>query len=297
MTDLPRIRAMLAEEAPPPVMLMRLMLTGLPAAAVVEALRALAAEDPRRAGLLALAESSRQGLATLERLVASGADHLPAASAADGVAATRAMFDRLVALSPEASVAAYSLGDPARLEAATEEVVAWLRRQGLLDPPPRILDMGCGIGRFCAALAPLARQVAGLEVSGAMARAAAARLAGIPNASVVVGSGHDLAAFADAAFDLVLAVDVFPYLVQASPAFAATHLREAARVLRPDGRLVILNYSYRDLATDLGELPVRAAEAGLGLQLTEKRAFLQWDAAAFVLHRNKIGTEAQPSRA
>jgi SAM-dependent methyltransferase len=297
MTDLPRIRAILAEEAPPSVLLMRLMLTGLSADAVLDALRALADGDAQWAPLLALAQSSRDGLATLGRMVASGAEHGPAASAADGVAAARAMFDRLVAVSPEASVAAYSLGDPARLEAATAEVVAWLRGRGLLDPPPRLLDLGCGIGRFCAALAPLARQVVGLEVSEAMARRARARLAGMGGASVLVGSGHDLAALADGSFDLILAVDAFPYLVQASPALAAGHLREAARLLRPDGHLVILNYSYRGLDADLRELPVHAREAGLEPVLTGERPFLQWDGAVFLLHRSKFGPEPQPSRA
>jgi SAM-dependent methyltransferase len=297
MTDVPRIRAILEEEAPPAILLMRLMLAGLGTGAVMEALRALAAEDPRRAGLLALADSSREGLARLERMVASGADHLPAASAAEGVAAAREMFDRLVALSPEASVAAYSLGDPVRLQAATDEVVAWLRGQGLLDPPSRILDLGCGIGRFCSALAPLARHVVGIEVSAGMARTARTRLSDMPNASVLVGSGHNLAAFRDGAFDLILAVDVFPYLVQASTELAAGHLREAARLLSPDGRLVILNYSYRGFEADRRDLPVQARSAGLQLSLSEKRAFLQWDGAAFMLQRNKIGTEGQPSRA
>ena len=60
-------------------------------------------------------------------LDASEVDHAAAAPDEVGaLAAIRDQFDRAAALSPEAGVAAYSLGDPRVLEAATAELVAWL---------------------------------------------------------------------------------------------------------------------------------------------------------------------------
>ncbi len=77
----------------------------------------------------------------------AGAVHGGEADPATAIAASRAMFDRLVAISPEASVAAYTLGDAGLLRAATDELVRWLERQDLLSGRPVVLDPGCGIGR------------------------------------------------------------------------------------------------------------------------------------------------------
>jgi SAM-dependent methyltransferase len=197
------------------------------------------------------------------------------------------MFDRLVAVSPEASVAAYSLGDPALLAAATAEVVAWLDGLGLLADRPRVLDLGCGIGRIAEALAPRAAGVLGLDIAPAMVAAARARCGDRPGLRFEACAGDDLAGIADSAFDLVLAADVFPYLAQAG--LAARMLAEAARVLRPGGHLAVLNFSYRGLAEDRAELPGLAAGAGLSLCLDGGRPLRSWDAAAFLLQRDAPG--------
>ena len=257
-------------DAPAPVALMRLMLAGGTAEDVIARLRS----DPpsaRRDAMLALAEESLDGLRALERMVAAGADH----ARMDSVGAARAMFDRLVALSQEASVAAYSLGDPALLARATGEVVDWLRGLGLLAGRPAVLDLGCGIGRFLGALDADAKFVVGVEVSEAMARAAQAR---VPGAMVVRGAGRDLAMLRDAAFDLVLAVDVFPYLVSAG--LAEGHVREAARVLRAGGSLVVLNWSYGE-----GEVEEVARRAGFEVRVSGVRPFGGWDGVGYVLRR------------
>ena len=273
-----------------PVALMRLLLSGLTAAALVEGLAAMRApRGPASAGLAALvdlARRQRDNLALLERMVAAGADHRPAASAEEGIAASRAMFDRLVRISPEASVAAYSLGDPALLEAATREVVDWLRGLGPLEGRPAVLDLGCGIGRLAAALAPQAGRVLGLDVSPGMVEAARARCGGVPELRFAVCSGRDLAEQGDAAFDLVLAVDVFPYLVQADLALAERHVAEAARVLRPGGSLVVLNFSYRGEEADRQDLARMAARSGLAVRRGGVRPLRLWDGLAFWLQRS-----------
>ena len=64
------------------------------------------------------------------------------------------------------------------------------------------------------------------------------------NIALLRSSGRDLALFRDASFDLVYAVDTFPYLVLSGGDFAERHMRDIARVLRPLGTLLVLNYSY-----------------------------------------------------
>jgi SAM-dependent methyltransferase len=280
-----------------PVALMRLLLTGVPAGALLAALAELPPEAARRlAGLLALARGHAGGLAVLERMVRAGAEHGPAASAEAGIAASRAMFDRLVGISPEASVAAYSLGDPALLDQATREILDWLRGLGLLRGRPEVLDLGCGIGRMAAALAPEAGGVLGLDLSPRMVEAARQRCAGLAGLEFRTCTGQDLAPLGAAGFDLVLAVDVFPYLAQAGLALAERHIREAARVLRPGGSLVILNFSYRGLETDRADLTRLAAQAGFDLLRNGTRELRLWDAAAFWLRRPPAGRPAERCR-
>lgn len=251
------------------IALMRLLLTGLSAAALPEVLAG-------RPALLAVAQRHGAGLARVEGMVRAGAAH----GAGTGLDATRAMFDRLVAISPEASVAAYSLGDPATLAAATAELVAWLRAEGLLAGRPRVLDLGCGIGRVAAAIAPEAEAVLGLDISPGMIATARARHAGLPGLDFGTCSGRDLAGLADAGFDLVLAVDVFPYVVQAGA--EAGLLAEIGRVTRPGGSVVILNWSYEGAETPA--LPVAAA--GLAPEAMAARPFRLWDAEVFRLRRS-----------
>jgi len=291
MTASPRpvLEAYLSGAISAPVALMRLLLPGASVAAVSAMLERWAAEAPdgasgeRLRGLLNLARRHRDGLGLLERVVRAGAAHGGEADPAAAVAASRAMFDRLVAISPEASVAAYSLGDPGLLRAATDELVGWLRCQGLLAGRPAILDLGCGIGRLAAALAPHAAEVTGLDVSPGMIAAARQRCGGFGNLRFAVCSGHDLTGIADMSHDLVLAVDVFPYLVAGGAALAARHVAEAARVLRHGGSLVILNFSYRDDAADRRDAAAMAAQAGFSLCRHGTRELALWDGAAYWL--------------
>jgi SAM-dependent methyltransferase len=98
-------------------------------------------------------------------------------------------------------------------------------------------------------------------------------------------SGKDLAGLATASCDLVIAVDVFPYLVQGGLELAAGMIAEAARVLRPGGELLILNFSYRDVAMDRRDMPAIAAASGFELLLNGRRGFVLWDGAIFRMRR------------
>ena len=277
----------LAGRISPQVAVARMLLAGDDAATIGAALDAAPpgpAVDAMRA-LVAGRESGLDALAAEVRTTA--AEHNAAGSTpAEGVARIAAFFDRAVSHSPEASVALYSLGDPAILAAATAEIVAWLAAQRLLPVGADVLDLGCGIGRVAAALAPHCRSVLGVDVSAGMVAEASTRLAAIPNVTVRRTAGEDLDWLEPGSLDLVLAIDSFPYIVQTGAETALRHVRGAARALRPGGALCVLNLSYRDdAAADRADAAHWAAETAMQLREAWSRPFQLWDGTAFVFVR------------
>jgi SAM-dependent methyltransferase len=254
-------------------------------APVKSLLERLATVRPECRALARLAAQNETGLAQVSAALAAGlAEPAPAGEAA--IAAFRARFDRAVAAAPEASVALYSLGSPAILARATAEIIARFAQWRLLGPGRRVLDIGCGIGRVAAALAPLIGAITGIDISPAMIAEARRRCQGLANVGFRQCDGADLADFADASFDLVLAIDSFPYLVAAGPAVVERHFADVARLLAPGGAFVILNFSYGgDLAADRRDVARLAAASGLAVRLLGARAFALWDGAAFLLVR------------
>jgi len=279
----------LAARISPEVAVARMLLAGTAADGIVAGLARHRSEDARWAAMARLVEGRAGALDRLAAEVnANGAQH--DASGDDGVARIAAFFDRAVAHSPEASVALYSLGDPAILAQATAEIVAWLESNALLRPAADVLDLGCGIGRVAAELAPRCRSVLGLDVSAGMVAEARRRNAALANARFEQTAGRDLDALPGAAFDLVLAIDSFPYIVQAGVqaghSLVDRHVEGAARVLRPGGALVVLNFSYRgDRAADCADAVTLAGAHGLTLEQAGVAPFSVWDGTAFVFRR------------
>jgi SAM-dependent methyltransferase len=220
----------------------------------------------------------------LVRSVIARADHAPAES---GDAADRdwaAVFDSLAGAHPEASVALYALGNPELLEAATQEIVELLAEWKLIAADTECLDLGCGIGRLEPALAARVRRVLALDVSAAMVAETRRRTAHLPNVEVRQAAGRDLAGVPEKSFDLVIASDVFPYIVRSGTDRAAAMLSEAARVLRPGGRLLILNFSYRsDPEADRNDVARLAVGCGFSVERNGVAPFRFWDALAFEL--------------
>lgn len=219
------------------------------------------------------------------------------------------VFDRLAAAAPDAAAALYALGRPDVLASATASIVAALDGFGLVAPDRDVLDLGCGGGRVALALAPHVRSVLGLDVSTGMLALARARRRGTANACFRWMDGTSLAGLASEGFDLVVAVDAFPYVLtesgsmhgvgsatsSASPAdgtdgrappTAAALVGEAARVLRPGGSLVILNLSYaHDLAAQRRIARHLAAAAHLDVVRNGTRDVDWWDGLTFHMRR------------
>ncbi len=223
---------------------------------------------------------------TIVRSVMVKADHAGGGQGSDPVAHWAGVFDRLAASTPDAGSALYALGSPDLLARATAEVVARLSEWGCVGSDLSALELGCGSGRFVAALAPVMAHVTGLDVSAGMVKRARRRCAGLANVRLLVSSGRDLAEIDDASVDLVLAADVFPYLVGVSDALAVHHVGEAGRVLHRGGRLVVFNYSYRgDPARDTADFMAAVHRAGLHPEHLGERSLRLWDGIAFTAHK------------
>jgi SAM-dependent methyltransferase len=246
---------------------------------------ALAGQDCRSLQQMAALWRDTPGVFALVNAVA-GQDAHRAATAIPDSAYWGRVFDGAAAISPEAGVALYSLGRPDLLERVTGEVVDWLDAAGLLGCDHRVLEIGCGIGRILAALAPRVRSAVGLDVSAAMVAEARRRLVGHANLQFAQGDARDLGSLGEAAFDLVLAVDVFPYLVESGGGAAADTVAAVHRHLRPAGRLVVMNYSYRgDEDADAAELAASAAVNGFAVRRCGGRPFRLWDGTVYELER------------
>jgi SAM-dependent methyltransferase len=224
----------------------------------------------------------QSGLAGTAALVEEGL----ARERTGAIAAIREQFDRAVAIAPEAAVALYSLGSAETLGRATAEIAVRLDEWGLLGPNITALDIGCGIGRLELALAPRLRAMTGIDVSPGMIEEAQKRCAALANVGFAVCDGMSLAAFDGRCFDLIFAVDAFPYLVAADPALAERHIADAAHLLPRGGALVILNYSYRgDLDADRNAVADLSLRYGFTVERNGTRDFTVWDGATFLLRR------------
>lgn len=282
----PILQACADGELPPNVALMRLIVAAssegdLAAALATARSRSQGAAKVRLVRAEALHRRNPQAFALVKRIAAEA--ERPRGSG-EAIAFWTSLFDRLGDDAPAASVALYTLGSPELLAQATGEVVTALRRWGLIGSHTRLVDLGCGQGRFVRALAPSVACVVGLDVSGRMLARSRRACAGLDNVRLLRISGRDLAPLASASADLVLAADVFPYLVEAG--LAGRMIAESARVLAHGGHLAIFNYCYGgDAARDVREVRRSFAESSLAIVRCGTRDFDLWDATAYVGRR------------
>jgi ubiquinone/menaquinone biosynthesis C-methylase UbiE/DNA-binding transcriptional ArsR family regulator len=135
------------------------------------------------------------------------------------------------------------------------------------DRPIRaLLDLGTGTGRMLELIAPLAERAVGLDQSPAMLALARSRIeqAGLHNAQVRQGDIYAPPVERDS-YDLVVIHQVLHFLDD--PARA---LSEAARALRPGGRLIVVDFKAHNEET----LRQDYAHRRLGFTQAEVEAWL-----------------------
>jgi SAM-dependent methyltransferase len=121
---------------------------------------------------------------------------------------------------------------------------AWSRALGLLLPPLDVIDIGCGEGYLTIEAARWARKVVGVDRSPAVLARARQLAERRRFANIVWKRGEiERVPVADASFDVALLSQT---LHHAADPGRAVH--EAARVLRPGGRVLILDLRSHDEA-------------------------------------------------
>jgi ubiquinone/menaquinone biosynthesis C-methylase UbiE/DNA-binding transcriptional ArsR family regulator len=121
-----------------------------------------------------------------------------------------------------------------------DEAVEDAIRTALSDKPFRsLLDLGTGTGRMLEMFGPDIERGLGIDLSLDMLLLARDRLerAGLRNCSVRQGDIYDLP-LANGSFDVVILHQVLHFLDDGGRA-----IREAARVLRPGGRLLVVDFA------------------------------------------------------
>jgi ubiquinone/menaquinone biosynthesis C-methylase UbiE len=108
-----------------------------------------------------------------------------------------------------------------------------IERLPIKAPVGLAIDLGCGAGLSTAALAPLARHHVGIDPAEAMVKFASRR---VPEASFAVAAGEALP-FSSAQVDLISAAGSLNYVD------IGLFFQEARRVLRPNGVIVIYDFS------------------------------------------------------
>ncbi len=143
---------------------------------------------------------------------------------------------------------------------------AWraLLRSVLPPAPARVADLGCGTGTLALLLAEEGHAVDGVDFSPEMVRRARAKVAAFPRTEITVGDAAD-PPLAAGTYDVVLCRHVLWAL--SSPADA---LARWVRLLKPEGRLVLVEGSWSTGAGLTGERTVALVE-GAGL-VAEHRA-------------------------
>jgi SAM-dependent methyltransferase len=180
-------------------------------------------------------------------LVRQLAERVPADDpviAADAAALERVRQSRLAAAATYLRDHADEAAALRSMHVAEDEVEhAMLELIGAAEPIERLLDIGTGTGRILELLAPVSERSVGLDVSRDMVALARAKLgaARLSRASVRQGDLHR-PPFEAASFDVAVMHHVLHLLDDPAEAIV-----DAARLLRPGGRLLVADFAPHEL--------------------------------------------------
>lgn len=141
---------------------------------------------------------------------------------------------------------------------ATQALLALLPEQAV------VADLGCGTGAVAAQLAPWVGRVIGVDSSAAMLKAAARRTGQMDNVELRRGDLTSIP-IEDRSCDAAMLLLVLSYVTEPQQA-----LREMARILKPGGRMVLVDL----LAHDREDFAQKMGQQTLGFELDHVRTLL-----------------------
>lgn len=124
----------------------------------------------------------------------------------------------------------------------------------------RVLDLGCGTGALLPRLGAWGAGVelyTGVDLSAEMLRVAAGKAEGVAFPAGFAAASVEALPFGDAAFDTVVSASSLHFWADAEAA-----LVEARRVLRPGGRLLLVDWARDPVAMRLLDLWLRLRSGG-----------------------------------
>ncbi len=163
---------------------------------------------------------------------------------------THGLGYELVDDDPNVSVLLATMDTTAKWE-ATRQLRSWERSELGLGSGQRVLDVGCGLGEAALALADDLGddgEVVGIDVSTEMLRIAKSKAVGARcRVRFTVGDARSLAE-PDDSFDVVRSERTLQWLADPIAAIA-----EMARVVRPGGRVSLIDTDWSTFAIDVGD--------------------------------------------
>ena len=163
---------------------------------------------------------------------------------------THGLGYELVDRDPNVSVLLAAMDTTAKWE-ATRRLRAWERNELGLHSGQRLLDVGCGLGEAALALADDLGddgEVVGVDISAEMVRVAQSKAGAAPcRVRFTIGDASSLAE-PDGSFDVVRSERTLQWLADPIAAVA-----EMARVVRPGGRVSLIDTDWSTFAIDVGD--------------------------------------------
>lgn len=138
----------------------------------------------------------------------------------------------------DAKVAVAGYTEESTFRQTAADTLRQLRACVGVNPDDTVLEIGAGVGRVGAVVAPLCKEWIGIDVSENMVGHIRERLSRHSNVRAIATSGFDLAPIPSNSIDLVYCTVVFMHLDEWD---RYGYILEALRVLKPGGRFYVDN--------------------------------------------------------